>query len=169
MTVKDMNPAFYISFITDFIKHVHKEDYNGQKLGLVASGHSGCYSLEVAKNNTDLFDRILIANAGFKGPFPHVKEMLERKGKANLIPIADKVFILFWYLYTTPGLGNIVNHLMTGKLGITGQLKGHVYEDPANVTPELVTKMTALCRMTRPKELQPSFMLGYLDPYSDIQ
>jgi len=143
-------------------------DYDGKKLGLVASGHSGCYSLEVAKNNAHLFDRILIANAGFKGPFPHVKEMLERKGKANLIPIADKAFLLFWYLYTTPGLGSLVNYAMTGKRGITGQLKGHVYADPANVTPELVTEMTKLCRMKRPKELQPSFMLGYLDPFKNM-
>ena len=62
----------------------------------------------------------MIVNPGFKGPFNHVKEMLELKGKANLIPYADKLFLLFWYLYTTPGIGSIVNYAMTGKRGITG-------------------------------------------------
>ena len=57
---------------------------------------------------------------------------------------------------------------MTGKRGISGQLKSHVYEDPNNVTPELISEMTKLCRMKRPKELQPSFMLGYLDPYENF-
>ena len=102
---RDMKPSTYISFIASFLHHVYKKDFRDQKLGLVASGHSGCYSLEVVNNNAHLFDKVLLANPGFKGPFPHVKEMMALKGKQNMIPYADKLFNLFWYLYVTPGLG----------------------------------------------------------------
>lgn len=60
-----MNPETYIDFIHSFLKHTHQEDFGGRKLGLVSSGVSGCYSLEVAKDHGDMFDRILLANATY--------------------------------------------------------------------------------------------------------
>lgn len=153
MTVSDMKPDTYINFIEAFLKHVHAEDFNQKKLGLVACGHSGCYSLEVAKNNAHLFDRIMLANATFVGPFPTVKAMLAKKGKEYMVPFANIFFNLFYYAYCTPVLGRMVNNHMSSHKRIEGQINSHVFSDKANVTPEIVDKMVTLCRMERPKWL----------------
>lgn len=154
MTASDMKPDTYISFIEAFLKHVHAEDFNQKKMGLVACGHSGCYSLEVAKNNAHLFDRIMLANATFVGPFPTVKAMLAKKGKENMVPIANFFFnYLFYYAYVTPVLGRLINNQMTSHKRIAGQINSHVFSDKANVTPEIVDRMVTLCRTPRPKWL----------------
>lgn len=44
-------------------------------------------------------------------------------------------------------------------------LASHVFVNEANITDELVLEMNELALMKRPIYLQPSFMLGHLDPY----
>ena len=150
---KDMKPDTYINFIEGFLKHTQKVEFSGRKLGLFASGHAGCFSLEVAKNNADLFDRIMLTNATYQSPFSSIKAKMTAKGKGKFVPIANTFFNLFYYIYVTPGLGRVANHMMSTPKQIRNQVNTHVFSDKENVTPELIDKMVDLFRMPRSKWL----------------
>lgn len=145
-----MHAQTYIDFIEDFCKHTHKNDFENQKIGIVGGGHSGCYTMEVAKNNSQLFEKVMLANFGYLGPFTHVKSILKKKGKESWFPFIDMILSLFHKTYTTPVVGPILHKMMTTPKQIQGQLKSHVFADTANITPEVVKDMQELSRMKRP-------------------
>jgi len=133
---------------------------------MVGCGHAGCYTMEVAKSNPHLFDKIMLANFGYLGPFTHVKSLLEKKGKTKMIPYINFALAIFNKAFSTPIIGPIIYYLMTTRNQLKGQLKSHVFAEEKNITPEVIKEMTDMSRMKRPLILLPAFMLGHMDPYT---
>jgi len=76
--------------------------------------------MEVAKNNSELFEKVMLANYGYLGPFTHVKSIVKSKGKGHFIPLIDALLAVFYYMYITPVVGPLLHKVMTTPSQIKG-------------------------------------------------
>ena len=141
-----LHPETLDGFLDELIGHAAAPFALG-----VGAGHAAPYLVRAALRHAGCFTRLVLIAPTWRGPLP---TML---GASRLTFAARRAF-------EAPGLGPLLFHAATGRRMLERMLRGHVYADPATVTPALLAAKLAIVRQPGARFATAAFISGGLDP-----
>ncbi|TPK65560.1 alpha/beta hydrolase [Mesorhizobium sp. B2-4-19] len=121
----------------------------------IAAGHAAGYALAEAAENPAGFGRLCLLSPTWRGPLPTMTgrpmALFRRLAKAVDVPLAGS------FLYRLN-----VNSLFIGMMA-----RGHVYADPAWLTPERMAEKRTVTEAPGARHASFRFVAGELDPFTD--
>ena len=117
----------------------------------VGAGHAASYLSRAALRHPGSFTRLVLIAPTWRGPLP---TML---GASRLTLAARRAL-------EAPGLGPLLFRAATSRRMLDRMMRGHVYADPATVTPALFAAKRAIVRQPGARFATAAFISGGLDP-----
>ncbi|WP_181178310.1 alpha/beta hydrolase [Mesorhizobium sp. B4-1-3] len=126
-----------------------------QPAATIAAGHGAGYALAVAAENPGGFGRLCLLSPTWRGPLPTMtgRRMALFRGLAKAVDL--------------PLAGSFLYRLNVNSLVIGMMARGHVYADPAWLTPERMAEKRTVTDALGARYASFRFVAGELDPFTD--
>jgi pimeloyl-ACP methyl ester carboxylesterase len=146
----DWRPPAYRAFLGDVLNAVAP-----RPLATIAVGHAAAYALQQAEAAPGSAGALCLIAPTWRGPLP---TMSGRRAQSfdYLIRLVD-----------LPGIGALVYALNVNPPVIRMMARGHVYADPAFVTPRRLAEKLKVTRAPGARHASVRFVTGALDPADD--
>jgi pimeloyl-ACP methyl ester carboxylesterase len=144
-------PEVCRSFLEHFVGHL-TERFGGRRPSVVAAGHAAGYALDLEARRHGSWSRLALIAPTWRGPLPTM--MGGRK------PIQARIR----QLISWPVIGPMIYRLNTMEWVVRKMYRGHVFADPASLTPDFMRAKMSIVRQPNARFASASFVTGGLDP-----
>jgi pimeloyl-ACP methyl ester carboxylesterase len=150
----DYGPEICRAFLEHFLDHLGKHLGNGRP-AVIAAGHAAGYALDHEARRPGSWSRLALIAPTWRGPLPTM--MGGRK------PVQARIRKLIHW----PVIGPLIYRLNTMEPVVRRMCRGHVFADPAFLTPEFMRAKMRIVRRPNARFASASFVTGGLDPMHD--
>jgi pimeloyl-ACP methyl ester carboxylesterase len=152
----DYRPEICRAFLEDFLDHLGGRLGNRQP-AVVAAGHAAAYAyaLDLEARRPGSWSRLGLVAPTWRGPLPTM--MGGRR------PLQARIRQLIHW----PLIGPLIYRLNTMEPVVRRMYRGHVFADPAFLTPEFMRAKMRIVRQPNARFASASFVTGGLDPMHD--
>jgi pimeloyl-ACP methyl ester carboxylesterase len=144
------NPELYQQFLTDFIR-----DIVPKPMTIVATGHTAGYVMQLAQQQPNLFEQIILVAPTWRGPLPTMM-----KGQKPWFKFLRE-------LVRSPLLGQALYQVNTTPGFLQMMYQRHVYATAASITPALIDHKRQITQQAGARFAPAAFVTGGLDPVND--
>ncbi len=137
----------YRQFLHDFVR-----DTFSAPVAVVAAGHAAGYVMHWALHQPPLWSKIALVAPTWRGPLPTM-------GASSQVANAVQ------QLVRSPLLGPVLYKLNTTPAFLRFMYRRHVYENEANLTPELIDHKYRITQQPGARFAPAAFVTGALDPF----
>ncbi|ERM94471.1 uncharacterized protein LOC18422219 [Amborella trichopoda] len=145
------------NFLVEFLK-ASDSPLNGydNEIVIVAGGHAATIALHVANKGLVKASAIAAVAPTWAGPLPIVfGRDTNMESRYGLLRGTLRTPAVGWMMY---------NMLVSNEKSIQSQYESHVYADPENVTPSIISSRYALTKRKGARYAPAAFLTGLLDP-----
>ena len=143
----DWNPDAYRAFLGHVLTSIAP-----RPLATIAAGHAACYALQQAEAAPGSAGALCLIAPTWRGPLPTM----------NAKPPAAFAWLV--HLVDLKGIGPLVYALNVNPLVVLMMARGHVYANPAFLTPQKFREKLTVTRAPGARYASVRFVTGQLDP-----
>lgn len=142
----DYHSGLYHQFLEDFVKAVFNTP-----VAAIAAGHAAGYVMRLAKEQPQLWSKIVLAAPTWRGPFPTMGDHRPMYGILREIVRSPIVGQGLYKLNTTPSF-------------LALMYRRHVYSNPDKVQPEFIQQKWQVTQKPGARFAPAAFVTGAIDP-----
>jgi pimeloyl-ACP methyl ester carboxylesterase len=150
----DYGPEICRAFLKDFLDHLVKHLGN-RKPAVIAAGHAAAYALDLEARWPGSWSRLALVAPTWRGPLPTMM--------GGQKPVQARIRKLIHW----PVVGPLIYRLNTMEPVVRRMYRGHVFADPAFLTPEFMRAKMRIVRQPNARFASASFVTGGVDPMHD--